>query len=489
MPAAQGGSGSLAGTSSNSSAAGTIVLGPGPMETPDGPCERLECQVPNCDGKAPTTISGKVYDPAGKVPLYNVLVYVPNSPVMPFTEGAKCDRCDASVLNPVTSAVTDETGAFVLKDAPAGQNIPLVIQVGKWRRQITVPSVSGCADTALTDPQLTRLPRNKSEGDIPRIAITTGSSDQMECLPLRLGIDPVEFTTGTGDGRIHLYSGDYDPPRGGGAGGGGGVGMPPGGVGGLRPLLNFDATLNGGAMLTPADALWASTENLKKYDIVIMSCEGNEYANQKPAASRKALYDYASVGGRVFASHFHHVWFSGGPAPVPTTGTWQTRMPNPAGNAMNPNGGADPITATINQAFPKGAALAKWLVNVGASSMLGQMDLVYPRDNIQAVNPDIATEWISVDNPNFSAAPKAVQYMSFNTPIGAAEDMICGREVYTNVHVASVDVNEITPLNAMGFPTSCEKRDLSPQEKAVAFMLFDLSACVQSETKPPKPPK
>jgi hypothetical protein len=164
-------------------------------------------------------------------------------------------------------------------------------------------------------------------------------------------------------------------------------------------------------------------------------------------------------------------------------------MPNPSGTAMNPNGDNTPLTATINQAFPKGAALAKWLVNVGASSMLGQMDLVYPRDNIQAVNPAVATEWISVDNPNFSAAPKAVQYMSFNAPIGAAEDMICGREVYTNVHVASVDVNEITPLNAMGFPASCEKRDLSPQEKAVAFMLFDLSACVQSESKPPKPPK
>ena len=79
-------------------------------------------------------------------------------------------------------------------------NIPLVIQVGKWRRQIVIPQVASCVDTPLMDPQMMRLPRNKAEGDIPKIAITVGAADQMECLPLRLGIDPAEFTDSTGDG-------------------------------------------------------------------------------------------------------------------------------------------------------------------------------------------------------------------------------------------------------------------------------------------------
>ena len=71
-------------------------------------------------GTSKTTISGKIYDPAGKIPLYNVVVYVPNAPVVPFTEGASCDRCGASIVNPVTSAITDETGNFVL-DGCAGR--------------------------------------------------------------------------------------------------------------------------------------------------------------------------------------------------------------------------------------------------------------------------------------------------------------------------------------------------------------------------------
>lgn len=413
-----------------------------------------------------TTITGKVYDPAGKVPLYNVLVYVPNAPLEPFTDGATCDRCDAKVLNPVTSAITDEQGGFVLQDAPAGQNVPLVIQVGKWRRQITVPNVAACADTPMLDPQVMRLPRNKSEGDIPRIAISAGAADQMECLPLRMGVDPAEFTSAAGDGRIHLFTGHH----------------------GNRPNDGLPLTqLDSGAMLTSSDELWATTESLMKYDIVILSCEGGAFEQQKPMGVRQALYDYESKGGRVFASHWHNVWFEQGPDPVPTTGTWLTRMPNPAGNNMNREGDETPQLATINQSFPKGEALAKWLLNVGASTMQGSMDVVYPRDNIQAVNPALAREWITVNNPNFPDSPKAVQYMSFNTPIGAPDDQICGRAVYTDLHVASVD--NTNGGSGMPFPSSCGTREMSAQEKAVAFMLFDLSACVQNEDVPPKPPK
>jgi hypothetical protein len=419
----------------------------------------LECQVPACAAGTDTTISGKVYDPAGKMPLYNVVVYVPNGPVPAFTEGASCDRCGASISNPVTSAVTDETGSFVLHRAPAGTNIPLVIQVGKWRRQIVVPAVTGCSDTPLTDAQQTRLPRNKAEGDIPRIAIAAGGADAMECLPRRLGIDDAEFTTSAGDGRIHLFTATDN--------------------GGDLSVKAFDASLNGGAALPHSMQLWQDLATLKKYDIVILSCEGTAFAAEKPIASRQALYDYASQGGRIFASHWAHVWFSDGPAPVPTTGQWMSRQ--------NPAEAATPMPASINQTFPKGEALAKWLVNVGASTTQGTLNVVGPRDDIQAINPALSREWITLDNPNYPQAPKVVEYMSFNAPIGAPEAESCGRAVFTGLHVSnSVEDRVVQPP---GFPLECDAAELSAQEKAVAFMLFDLSACIQNDDEPPKPPK
>ena len=463
-----GGGGSGAGPSTSTGKGGdgiSVVTGDSGTTAP-GACVNLQCnqtictagpctQKP-CAAGGKTTISGTVYDPAGKVPLYNVIVYVPNSAVAPIVNGASCDKCSAMAVNPVVSALTDTHGHFVLEDAPVGNNVPLVIQVGKWRRQITVANVPACADTALTDINQTRLPRNRSEGDIPLIAITTGGADSMECLPRRMGLDDSEFTTETGTGHIHLYAGMNN--------------------GNMTQATNqFAPTLNGGAMLTPATTVWGDVAHLKAYDIVILSCEGALLQQEKPVAARQALYDYESLGGRVFASHWHRYWFSDGPMPVPTVGTWRDNNDPPT-----------PIDGTIDTTFPKGMALSDWLVNVGASTTPGTLSILEARDNVQAVNGTIAQQWITIQAPAARqvAAHTAVQFLSFNAPLGVPDAMQCGRAVFNDLHVSSTGMD----MPGQPFPMGCEVRDLTSQEKAVEFLLFDLSSCVQNDKVPPMPP-
>ena len=148
----------------------------------------------------------------------------------------------------------------------------------------------------------------------------------------------------------------------------------------------FDSTLNGGATMTPATTVWGDVDHLKKYDLVILSCEGALNEDDKPAAALKAMYDYESLGGRVFASHWHRYWFSNGPAPVPTIATWRDVAPDPP----------SPSVGTIDTSFPKGQALAEWLVNVGASMTAGQLSISDGRENVQAVNATLARQWITI---------------------------------------------------------------------------------------------
>jgi N-acetylneuraminic acid mutarotase len=168
-------------------------------------CTNLCLQQVTCAGSATTSVSGTVYAPNGVDPLPNAVVYVPNAPVAAFTSSVSCDNCAQASGSPLVGGTTGVDGKFTLTNVPAGNNIPLVIQIGRWRRQVSIPTVTACTTTTVA-AALTRLPKNKGEGDIPKQAFVTGEKDALECVLRKIGVDDSEFTNALGNGRIHLYA-------------------------------------------------------------------------------------------------------------------------------------------------------------------------------------------------------------------------------------------------------------------------------------------
>ncbi len=410
-----------------------------------GPCTGLQCQIANCDG-AKTTVSGTVYDPGGQVPLYNVVLYVPNAPLDPILTGASCDRCDSPVSGqPIAVALSDAQGNFRLANVPAGQNIPLVIQIGKWRRQITLPEVVPCQDNVYNDPALVRLPRNQSEGNIPKIAMGTGEADSLECLLRRIGISDSEFTNPTGTGRINLFSGQ----------------------GGTSSYVM-------GGTFPPLNMLMGSAAVLAGYDMILLSCEGsNAYSRMTSTAFKQAMKTYVDQGGRAFIEHYHSSYLRGEaepdpytPTPFPPVATWDIDN--------NTGGNAD---YSIDTTFPKGNDFADWLLHVGASTTRATVFLNDVKHPALTLLPGMGQRWV------YNAM--SVPYFTFNTPIEQRQtpELQCGRFVQTGIHVANSADNQGTP-----FPNECKQQPLSAQEKVLEFLFFDLSSCIQPDGKPPTPP-
>jgi hypothetical protein len=404
-----------------------VTLVPGEAGTGGtGPCKGLWCQIPSCDGGAKTTISGTVYDPAGKNPLYNAFVYIPVDPTVAlptFSSGASCDTCAGTgTISAISMAQTGPDGKFTLStNVPSGTGIPLVIQMGKWRRKITLPAITSCTNNVVAAAN-SRLPKNRTDGDgnfadIPKMAIASGSADPFECLLLKAGVDAneVQFPSNTA-ARIHYYVSN-------------GIDRVPGGAPGL-------------------DTLTGNLTTLKNYDVVLLPCEGKEidaHGTQTPN-----LVSYTDVGGRVFTTHFGYAWLA-----TPNSGTAQNLSAffGTANWQLATNDYNDPMTGTIDTSFPKGAAYAQWLVNVGASTTLGQMTINEPRhDAKSAINPP-SQRWMYGKSKVATTTPDMLLSMTFNTPVAATPANQCGRVVFSDFHVSADAL--VTSSGACNADTDC----------------------------------
>jgi hypothetical protein len=230
--------------------------------------------------------------------------------------------------------------------------------------------------------------------------------------------------------------------------------------------------LAGGA--PPATALWDDVEKLSQYDVVLLGCEGNDYdgpSGNKSDTAKQAMREFTARGGRVFASHYQSAWFRKN-ASEDLRSVAKFRSDN---GSMAAYGKGIPLS--VDDTFPKGAALAEWLETVGGSTGAGPHALL--ADNvsagIEAVTPNVATRWLyrADDRP-------AVTYLSFNTPVGASPEAQCGRVVISDLHFGD-ELSTAKPPQCGG--------PITPAGLALEFLLFDLSACVMPDDETPRAPK
>jgi hypothetical protein len=400
-----------------------------------------------------TELSGTVFDPAGQVPLSNVVVYVPADPSIKLpaisTGTHSCGACNTEISNYMALAVTDVNGNFTMKGVPATTDVPVVVQIGKWRREVSLASVTKCENNKVPNPIL-RLPQSKAEGDIPQMAVVTGGADDLGCFLRGMGLAASEYSAPNAGGRLDVYTGAGGPA-----------------------FANGTAGACSGA--NPVCPLWASKPALEYYDIVLLACEGSTNANAKPAASLQFMHDWLSEGGKVFATHFQYYWFQSGPTDFQNVATWTGFS---AGIGFG--------NYTVDTSFNRGMVFDQWLTGSGVAAATGtSIALTGVANSVSAVSAN-ATQWIfdpSTNNP---------KYLSFLTPIGgiaptgpsdagaeggtsSESTTYCGKAVFSDLHTSGAPSGTL--------PTACGTT-LTSQQKALEYLFFDLAACVAPEDMP-----
>lgn len=413
-----------------------------------GTCVNFCVNQAVCPVNSQTTITGKVFAPNGTLPLPGAVVYVPNGStaypygVTAFTDGVAggtCDTCNGTASGtPLVNAVTDFDGSFTLSNVPAGVAFPLVVQLGRWRKIVTIPAVTKCT-TAAQAAGSVRMPKTQAEGgamdNIPLFALSTGYIDPLECVFRKMGIADSQFTNPGGTGRIQFYQDDEG-----------------GGTAGAR--IN---------KTTPSvSTLIASQAQMEKYDALLFACPGGP--TDKSGGVQTQALNYANEGGRVFATHYNYTWLY---QTAPWSGTVTWSPDNGLGvTAKDPDIGL--VSTTVN-----GGTFDKWLGAPGVTALSAtapdRVSIASPRYDAFGPVAAGANGFITEYNPSAKGTP--VFHYAFNTPFNAMKQ--CGRVVYSDFHVSGDSSSPTT-----NFPSECMSATFTAQEKILAYMLFDLTSCI-----------
>ena len=440
-----GSGGNSGGSGGNSGGAGGSGGGGNPTCT----------QTPSCAGGG--VVSGKVYAPNGMDPISGASIYVPTGNDE-FPPGVSCDVCSTGSFQSCTQTFSGVDGSFRLIGVPAGTT-EVDIQKGRFRRRLhlDVP----CGELMLTADQ-SRLPRNSTEGDIPKIAVANGEWDKLECVLRKIGLDASAID-------IFNHSDSFNES-----------GKPD-----FSTLVqNFDM--------------------LKAYNIVFINCSDNtleSYLSNSAVVGN--LKNYVGMGGRLYITDWSYDHIE----QVPDWSSlvcWQ-----PTGTC---GGGAEPMhQAALGKdgievdATVEDAMMQQWLQQLGATNTNGTVhithfliDWVMQKSNVQPA----VKEWVKGSVQSQDGSINGELPLTFTFDYNT-----CGRVLYSSYHTLGRDTDTcgtgggLVPCqtnadcgggtcqfgfcigggggsSSCHFPDYCDSNPLSPQERILEYLIFEISTCV-----------
>lgn len=426
-------------------AAETDVSAPPP---PPG-CQGLACQLPHCPSGQQTVVRGRVTAPNRRDPIDQALVYVPQSgQLTPLPSGLGCELCrDPVAGRAVAAAYSGIDGKFELRGAPAGPLIPLVVQKGRFRRLVQVPITPCQSQDVPLDGSILALPRSRSEGELPKMAVAAGDHDAIECVLRDLGIDAGEFGPSDGPAAVQLYDAQT-------------LGMP---------------TLPG-QLAVPA--LLGDRARLFRYNVVFLNCSGVTYSQTllKDPVVLGNLRDYVAAGGRLYATDWSYDYIQQVPELAPFLCFEDGQdcaivTPHAFHAAVAHGGDGDPLQASVDQSTADGRALAAWL---------SQLPSPVAADNVPIT--ELLPGWVllqktAADASRFpstvwlTAAAKG-RVRPLTVTFDYPPQQACGRVLFSSAHT-----RERLPQRL--FPSYCPlSGGPLAQEQILEFLLFHLSSCV-----------
>jgi len=468
------------------------------------PCTNTYCEHQvACDGGTTTSITGTVYagiqvggqtawNTGSPDPVPGVLVFIPTTALTSFDSNPNlpqisCSQCGADVSGtPLVSTTTNYDGTFTLPNVPVGISFPLVIQLGKWRREFTInaiPAASACTTVTASEQSdagavagAFNMPSVEAEGNIPLTAISTGNWDPIECVLLKMGVAQSEFTSyGTWHGvdagatekpgRVHIYTSHAT---------GEAENRGPGAI--LAPQEDETVLMGTGA------TGGATNGTYMMYDQILLPCWGDEFNGARSAGELANIINYGTAGGHFFATHYSYIWLHNNGA-YNGVANW--------GIGDDTNLGETAFTGTVSQSVPPPTptppgTFVEWLNYVKALNTNTTPPTAPPspayvtiqqgRHDVDSVTAS-STAWITSPSDPNNGTGEMLLHFTFNTPVGQATQ--CGHGIFSDFHVTVPGA--LAPAQTT-FPNECTAGLMTSQERILEYMIWDLSSCVPNTT-------